>query len=369
MADVDIVVVGAGVIGLAVARRFALAGLSTVIIEAEAAFGSATSSRNSEVIHAGIYYGGTPLKERLCTRGRDLLYRYCAAREVPHRRLGKLIIAFADDEIAALEKIAATGRAAGVDDLRFLSGAEALYLEPELACRAALFSPSTGIINSHAYMLALLHDAESAGAVFARRTTVTRLSRAATGWAVHVAGEEEPVLTSRHVVNTAGHGAQALAMQTEGLRAAQIPPLHYARGNYFVYTGRVPFTHLIYPVPVRGGLGTHLTLDMSGAARFGPDVEWIDKIDDRVDDGRGPHFRSAAQRIWPAIQTELLVPGYSGIRPKLSGPGDPPADFVIQGPETHGLPDMVMLYGIESPGLTASLAIADEVAERLEITA
>jgi L-2-hydroxyglutarate oxidase LhgO len=368
MADVDIVVVGAGVIGLAIARRFAIAGLSTVIIETESAFGSATSSRNSEVIHAGLYYGGTPLKERLCTQGRQLLYQYCAAREVPHRRLGKLIIAFEDDEVAALEKIAATGRAAGVDDLRFLSGEEASRLEPELACHAALFSPSTGIIDSHAYMLALLHDAESAGAVFARRTTVTHLSRAATGWAIHVAGEDEPVLTSRYAVNTAGHGAQALAMRTEGLPDATIPPQYYARGNYFVYTGKVPFTHLIYPVPVRGGLGTHLTLDMSGAARFGPDVEWIDGIDYRVDESRGSHFRAAAQRIWPALRTELLVPGYSGIRPKLGGPGDPAADFVIQGPEAHGLSDLVVLYGIESPGLTASLAIANEVAQKLQIT-
>lgn len=368
MADIDVLVVGAGVIGLAIARRLASAGLSTIVAERESSFGTVTSSRNSEVIHAGLYYDGTPLKAELCVAGRGLLYRYAEQRHVPHRRIGKLIVAFEPREEIALERIAASARNAGVTDLKWLSAAEVRALEPALHCSSALLSPSTGIIDSHAYMLTLLADAETAGAAFVPHTRVDRLTRTPAGnWAIHIEGEPRPVLSARRVVNAAGHGARALALNTEGLGADRVPDVHYARGNYFTYQGKVPFTRLIYPVPVPGGLGTHLTLDLAGAARFGPDVEWIDEIDHSVDPGRAHQFAAAARRIWPALDPERLAPGYCGIRPKLSRAGEPAADFAIRGPADHGAPDLVTLFGIESPGLTASLAIAELVARKLDL--
>jgi L-2-hydroxyglutarate oxidase LhgO len=368
MADTDVVVIGAGVVGLAVARSMALAGLDVIILEAETSFGTETSSRNSEVIHAGIYYDGLPLKSSLCVAGRHMLYGYCAERDVPHRRIGKLIVAFTDQERGVLDKILADACAAGVNDLELLDGAEALAIEPELVCAWALRSPSTGIIDSHAYMLALLADAENAGASLVRRTHVSALSRHRDGdWLVFIEGEKNAVLSTRLVVNAAGHGACALAANTDGLDRRHVPSAHYARGSYFVYHGPVPFSHLIYPVPVPGGLGTHLTLDMTGSARFGPDVEWIDGLDYRVDPQRGERFKAAAGQIWPGLQPDLLQPGYCGIRPKLGGADAPPSDFEIQGPEAHGLAGLVALYGIESPGLTASLAIAEVVASRLGV--
>jgi L-2-hydroxyglutarate oxidase LhgO len=267
-----------------------------------------------------------------------------------------------------LERIAAVGQRAGVDDLELLSGEEAKRIEPALDCEAALLSPSTGIIDSSAFMTALLGDAEGAGATFARRTAVDRVTRTTTGdWAVHLAGEDGVAATARIMVNSAGHGAHALAMRTEGLPPEWVPHSHHARGVYYVYQGAVPFTRLIYPVPVAGGLGTHLTLDMAGSARFGPDVEWIDMLDYTVPQDRGDYFASAAQRIWPALDSKRLVPGYSGVRPKISGPGEPSADFMIAGPREHGVDRMVLLMGIESPGLTASLAIADKVAHDLDV--
>ena len=368
MADIDVLVIGAGVIGLAVARRLAEAGLTTIIAESEDRIGTGTSSRNSEVIHAGLYYDGLPLKAALCVAGREQLYRYCAARDVPHRRCGKLIAAFSDAEAPALERIAAAGERAGVGDLHFLSGDAVREIEPALDCVAAVFSPSTGIIDSHAYMTALLADAEAAGATLARRSTVDRLTRTGAGeWAVTLAGEDAPAATARMVVNAAGHGAHRIAARTESLGSERLPRAYHARGVYYVYQGTVPFSRLIYPVPVPGGLGTHLTLDMAGGARFGPDVEWIDSLDYSVPQDRRDVFAAAARRIWPALDPERLVPGYCGIRPKISGPGEANADFLIAGPADHGADRMVVLMGVESPGLTASLAIADRVAAMLEV--
>lgn len=369
MADVDAVVIGAGVIGLAVARRMALSGLSTLIIEADSTFGNGTSSRNSEVIHAGLYYGGLPLKSAYCVEGRRRLYRYCAERAIPHRKLGKLIVAFSEADEQKLLSILSSGEAAGVDDLRWLTGREAQAIEPALTCTAALLSPSTGIIDSHAYMLALLADAEAAGATLVKHTSVNRLAQNGRGdWQISIEGESAPVLSSRFVVNAAGHGACALAARTEGLEQRFVPTAHYARGTYYVYQGRVPFSRLIYPIPVVGGLGVHLTLDLNGSARFGPDVEWIDRLDYAISSDRAEEFRAAASRIWPEIDTDRLQPGYCGIRPKLSGKDGPTHDFEIHGPVLHGLSGLVGLYGIESPGLTASLAIADKVVARLGLS-
>lgn len=361
----DAVVVGAGVIGLAVARRLALAGLETVIADGEADFGTWTSARNSEVIHAGIYYPSGSLKAALCVRGRDLLYRYCARRHIPHKRTGKLIFAASPEQSAALDAILQAAQGAGVGDLVRLDAAQVQSLEPALACHEALLSPSTGIIDSHAYMQALLGEAEANGAQFARRSRVTRLSRRPGGWGVHIDDDLEPAVVAARIVNAAGLTAHLLAGATEGLEAAHVPQVRYARGAYFTCSGRPPFRHLVYPVPVPGGLGTHLTLDMAGMARFGPDVEWIEDIDYRVDPARHAGFLAAARLIWPGLEADRLTPGYAGIRPKLSGPGEPAADFAIWGPERHGLSGLVNLFGIESPGLTASLAIADMVAEKL----
>lgn len=367
MTKVDAVVVGAGVVGLAIARRLALAGLETIIADGEADFGTWTSARNSEVIHAGIYYPRGSLKASLCVKGRDLLYAYCGARHIPHRRTGKLIFAADASQGIALDAILAAADTAGVTDLQRLDQREAKALEPQLDCHEALLSPSTGIVDCHAYMQALLADAEAHGAQFARMSRVTRLSQTKDGWGVHIDDEAEPVVTAPYVINAAGLTAHLLARATEGLEEAQVPQVRFARGVYFTYAGRAPFERLIYPVPVPGGLGTHLTLDMAGMARFGPDVEWIDGIDYTVDPARQATFLAAAQRIWPGLDPDRLAPGYAGIRPKLSGPGEPAADFAILGPEHHGLPGLVNLFGIESPGLTASLAIADMVAAKLDL--
>ncbi|MDH7639168.1 NAD(P)/FAD-dependent oxidoreductase [Sphingomonas oryzagri] len=368
MADTDVVVIGAGVIGLAIARRMAQSGLDVMVLEANSAIGMETSSRNSEVIHAGLYYAGLPLKSSLCIAGRKMLYDYCIQRDVPHRRIGKLIVAFSDRELQALEDIHRQACTAGVDDLEMLDRSRARDMEPELACASALYSPSTGIIDSHAYMLALLTDAEAAGAQLVKRTHVSALARSDTGdWRVFIEGEYDAVVSARFVVNAAGHGACELASRIEDLTPHLVPTRHFARGSYFLYHGRVPFSHLIYPVPVPGGLGTHLTLDMGGQARFGPDVEWIDSLDYSVDPNRADRFRAAAARFWPGFRADLLQPDYCGIRPKLGGAGAPASDFQIQGPDDHRLAGLVNLYGIESPGLTASLAIAEVVAARLGI--
>lgn len=359
------IVIGAGVVGLAVARALAMAGHSTFILDGEPAFGTWTSARNSEVIHAGIYYPQDSLKARLCVAGKDLLYAYCATRDVPHRNCQKLIFAADASQSPKLDGIVTSALGAGVTDLTRLSAAEVRKLEPALNCYEALLSPSTGIIDSHAYMMALLADAEAHGAQLVCNTKVTRIARENGEWAIYVEGSDEPAATANIVVNSGGLGAQEIAAKTEGLDPATIPPLHLARGVYFSYSGASPFQHLIYPIPEHGGLGTHLTLDLAGQIRFGPDVEWISEIDYRVDPKRHAKFVAGARQIWADIDPARLRPSFAGIRPKLSGPGEPAADFAILGPADHGSPGLVGLFGIESPGLTASLAIADMVLEKL----
>ncbi|MGF1639674.1 MAG: NAD(P)/FAD-dependent oxidoreductase [Rhodospirillales bacterium] len=358
-------VVGAGVVGLAVARALAAAGREVVVIEAADAIGTATSSRNSEVIHAGLYYPPGSLKARLCRRGRDLLYRYLGAHGVDHRRCGKLVVATRETELAALAALETRARANGVDDVRRLSGGEARALEPALDCVAALASPSTGILDSHGYMLSLRGEAEDHGAAISFLSPVTGGRCGADGIVLEVGGRDPVALACRVVVNCAGLGAQDLARGLRGVPPATIPPLHYAKGSYFRLSGRAPFGRLIYPVPGPASLGIHYTRDLAGEGKFGPDVEWVDTLDYRVDPGRAAAFRTAIRAYWPGLPDDSLQPGYAGIRPKIQAPGDPAADFVIQGREQHGVDGLVNLFGIESPGLTASLAIAEAVLDRL----
>ena len=363
MDRVDCVVIGAGLLGLAVARALALAGREVVILEAEDAIGTHTSSRNSEVIHAGIYYPQGSLKARACVAGRERLYAYCAERGVPHRRCGKLIVAADAAQLDELEAIRRKAHANGVADVARISREEVRALEPDLACVAALHSPSTGIVDSHALMLAYLGDAENAGAMLALKSPLQAARVTPQGIELQVAGAEP--LLARGVVNSAGLRAPSLARRMEGYPAAAAPRELYAKGNYYTLARRAPFTHLVYPVPEPGGLGVHVTLDLGGRARFGPDVEWVDSIDYRVDPARAGRFYAAIRRYWPGLPDDALEPGYAGIRPKISGPGEPAADFVVQGPREHGVPGLVHLYGIESPGLTASLALADHAAAQL----
>jgi L-2-hydroxyglutarate oxidase LhgO len=359
----DCVVIGAGVIGLAVARALAVRGREVLVLEAEDAIGTGTSSRNSEVIHAGIYYPAGSAKARLCVAGKQLLYPYCEARGVEHRRCGKLIVAADQEQVKALQKIEAAARANGVGDLRWLTAAEATGMEPALSCVAALFSPSTGIIDSHGFMLALQGDLEDAGGTVALRAPVRRGRCRSEGIRLEAGSDDLIELEARVVVNSAGLKAQEVARGIEGVPPASVPPTAYAKGNYYVLQGRAPFRHLIYPIPEPGGLGVHLTLDLAGQARFGPDVEWIEKLDYTVDPARAERFYRAIRGYWPGLPDGALHPGYAGIRPKLSGPGVAAADFLIQGPQAHGVHGLVNLYGIESPGLTAALAIAEEVAD------
>ena len=367
---IDCLVVGAGVVGLAIARALAGAGREVVVIDAADGIGTGTSSRNSEVVHAGLYYPPGSLKAELCVRGRNLLYPYCAAHGVEHRRCGKLIVATRDEDRARLDAIAARAHACGVDDLRPLTRAEARAMEPALECASALWSPSTGIVDSHGYMTALLGDAERAGAALALLTPLVEARRAGRGWRVVTGGAEALELETRWLVNAAGLQAQAIAARMHGFPAAAVPPLHLAKGSYFALRGRSPFARLIYPTPSDGGLGVHLTLDLGGQARFGPDVEWLAetdpaRIDYAVDSARAAAFASDIRRYWPGLGDDALVPAYSGVRPKLSGPGEAAADFRIDGPAEHGCPGVVQLFGIESPGLTASLAIGEAVLRRV----
>ena len=362
MDEVDCLVIGAGVIGLAVARALALQGREVLVVETGDRIGAETSSRNSEVIHAGIYYRPGSLKARLCVAGRERLYDYCRTRGVGHRRCGKLIVAASPAQVAELEGIAATAAMNGVDDLVLIGGDEARRLEPELRCAAALLSPSTGILDSHGYMLALQGEAEAHGAVLAFGARVTAIRRGAHGLEVGFDGEAAPQLKARLVVNAAGLQAPALAAAVEGLAPAFRPRAWFAKGTYFTLAGRAPFGRLIYPVPEPGGLGVHLTLDLAGQARFGPDVEWVEAPDYTVDPARAERFYGSVRTYWPGLADGQLAPGYAGVRPKLSGPGEPAADFRIDGPAEHGIEGLINLFGIESPGLTASLALADEVA-------
>lgn len=365
METIDAAVIGAGVVGLAVARALALAGREVLVLEAAEAIGTGTSSRSSEVIHAGIYYPPDSVKARLCVAGRQALYRYCGERGVPHRNCGKLIVATAPDQVSGLARLSAQAQANGVLDLRELSGAQAAALEPELRCVAALLSPSTGILDSHAYMLALQGDAEARGAVIVLRSPVAG-GRAADGAVeLDVGGTEPTRLRARAVVNSAGLHAQRVAASLAGFPRVRIPPTYYAKGNYYGLVGRAPFAHLVYPMPNQAGLGVHITIDLGGQARFGPDVEWIERIDYRVDPRRADGFYAAIREYWPGLEDGRLQPAYAGIRPKIVGPDAPAADFLIQGPAEHGVPGLVNLFGIESPGITASLAIAEEVVARL----
>lgn len=362
--SIECLVIGAGVVGLAIARALAQAGREVLVAERGAVIGGETSSRNSEVIHAGIYYAPQSLKARLCRRGRDMLYDYCASRGIPHRRTGKILVATSEAEIPALDQIGRLAAANGVDDLRPLDLAELRELEPEVRAVAALLSPSTGIIDSHAYMLSLRGEIEAAGGMIALNSPVTRGELSDDGFRVTVGGDAPMTLRARIIVNAAGLHAQAVAAGL-GVPAHAIPPQHLAIGHYYSLSGRAPFRHLVYPLPEDGGVGIHVTLDMGGGVRFGPDVRWIDRIDYAFDDGARERFIAAIRRYYPALAPDRLQPGHTGIRPKIVGPGGGFADFRIDGPELHGIPGLVNLHGIESPGLTASLAIADEVLSRL----
>ena len=365
MDEVECVVVGAGVVGLAAARALALAGYEVVVLDRASTIGFETSSRNSEVIHSGIYYPKDSLKARACVDGRRRLYAYCRDHGVAHAQTGKLIVASHEAELPALERITAAASANGVDDVERLGPAEARRLEPEVACVAALLSPSTGIIDSHALMLAYQGEAEGAGAAVVLRTPVLGGRVGPDGFLVETGGDEPASLFCRYLVNAAGLHAPALARALDGLPRETIPPAYFCRGVYFTLSGRTPFRRLVYPVPPAGGLGVHITLDLAGQARFGPDVEWISGVDYTVDPARSEAFYAAIRRYWPGLRDGALQPGYAGVRPKISGPQEPAADFVVQGPADHGVPGLVNLYGIESPGLTASLALGDEVVRRL----
>lgn len=364
MDRVDCVVVGAGVVGLAIARELALAGREVMLLEATDAIGTGTSSRNSEVIHAGIYYPQGSLKARMCVQGKEYLYRYCADRGVEHQRCGKLIVATAAEQVAELQSIRHRAAANGVHDLTLLTRAQAQAREPDLACHAALHSPSTGIVDSHALMLALQGDMENAGGLLALLSPVDSVTITAQGMVVRT--EDGSELLTTILVNAAGLAASGLAARIKGLDTRHVPTTYYAKGSYFTLAGKAPFNHLIYPVPEAAGLGVHLTLDLGGQAKFGPDVQWVDDPKQlEVDQARSKGFYAEVRKYWPALKDGSLQPGYAGIRPKISGPEQAATDFCIQDADLHGIPGLVNLFGIESPGLTSCLSLAKEVARRL----
>ncbi|MCV2353978.1 NAD(P)/FAD-dependent oxidoreductase [Paucibacter sp. B2R-40] len=371
---VDAVVIGAGVVGLAVARALAMSGLETLLLERAERIGSGVSSRSSEVIHAGLYYPPGSLKARVCVQGRDMLYDYCESHQVAFRRCGKLVVATDAAQVSGLQALADRARRNGVHDLRWLDGTQAQALEPALTCVAALASPSTGIIDSHGLMLALLGDFEAAGGALALCSTVTRLRRDEQVWRLLVqAGGAEMALHAGVVVNAAGLWAPGLTQCTEGLPLEQQARAHFSKGSYFALAGPAPFSRLIYPLPQDAWLGVHLSLDLGGQARFGPDAEWLHGISDpqqldyRVEAGRAEAFYADVRRYWPALPDGALQPAYSGVRPKIHGPQTPAPDFRIDGPSQHGQPGLVNLLGIESPGLTSCLSIAQQVLVSLEL--
>lgn len=360
---VDCVVIGAGVVGLAVARALALAGRGVLVLEAENAIGTQTSARNSEVIHAGMYYPTGSLKAQLCVQGRALLYAYCQERGIAHQACGKLIVATDTSQFPALRAIEHQGRANGVNDLVWLSAEQALAMEPHLHCVAALHSPSTGTVDSHALMLSLLGDIENAGGMLAVNSALASAVCRHDG--IQLDTEDGTRVLAKTVVNAAGLQAPDLARRFDGLPGQHVPQAWYAKGNYFSLSGRAPFSRLIYPVPQPGGLGVHLTLDLGGQARFGPDVQWVDDPKDlAVDPARADAFYAAIRSYWPELPDGALLPAYAGIRPKTEGPGGS-ADFCIQAEMVHGVPGLVNLFGIESPGLTSALAIGERVAALL----
>lgn len=362
MAAVDAIVVGAGAAGLACARALALRGLHVLVAEAADAVGTGASSRNSGVIHSGLYYPPGSFKARLCVDGRRQLYEYLTARGIAHRRTGKFIVAVTPDEIPFLEQYLATGRANGVEGLQWFMPQAMARLEPAVSCARALYSPETGIFDTHAYLLALQSDLEAAGGSVALHSPVVRVTRAGNDLDVWLADADAPALRARRLVNAAGPGAVALAEAIEGLDPALVPTAHFARGRYYALGGPAPFTRLIYPVAGPAGLGIHVTLDLAGQVLFGPDVEWIGGVDYHFDDGARDAFAVAIRRYYPGLDPARLRPAYTGIRAKIAGPGDPAADFRVDGPERHGIPGLVNLFGIESPGLTASLALGELVA-------
>lgn len=369
MDRVDAIVIGAGAVGLAVARVLARDGRETLVAEAAAGIGQGVSSRNSEVIHAGLYYAPKSLKARLCVRGKALLYALCASHGVAHRQCGKLVVANSEAEVVALQALAARAAANGVP-VEWLSGAEAVRLEPALRCTAALLSPTTGIIDSHGFMLALQGDLERHGGVVALGSAVdsVRLGQGAAPHVLRLADGTE--IATAVVVNAASLHACALAARFEGLAPEWVPQAYFAKGNYYALAGRAPFSHLIYPAPADAWLGVHLTLDLGGQARFGPDLEWLDvvapeAIDYAVDPRRADSFYAEVRRYWPGLPDGALQPSYSGVRPKIHAPGTPAPDFRIDGPALHGVAGLVNLFGIESPGLTSSMALAEDVVAQL----
>jgi L-2-hydroxyglutarate oxidase LhgO len=356
----DVVVIGAGVVGLAIARHLSLAGREVLVLESAEAIGTGVSSRNSEVLHAGLYYNQNSLKARFCVSGKHLLRAYCRERAIGLNQCGKLVVAEKLEQLPELARIKEQGERNGVDDLRILTAAEAHALEPELRCVGALFSPSSGIIDSHQYMLALQGDAEAKNCTVVFHAPVAS-GRIAGDRIILAAGDIE--IESRLAINSAGLSAQPVAAAITGFDRKFIPPLHYAKGNYFSLSGKSPFSRLVYPMPEPGGLGIHFTLDLAGSGRFGPDVEWIDSPDYDVDGARAAVFADRIKRYWPGLNPDMLHAAYAGIRPKVERPGGSSTDFIIQGPAQHGCPGIINLFGIESPGLTASLAIAGYVGE------
>lgn len=369
MADIDCIVLGAGVVGLAIARELSLAGREVLVAEAAEGIGTGCSARNSEVIHAGIYYTANSLKARLCVEGKQMLYEYCSQRGIAHKRLGKLIVAADPQQAMQLDDIAQRARRNGVEDLYRISGSEAAQLEPALTCEAALVSPSTGIVDSHGLMLSLQGDAENAGAQCVFLTPFQQGRVLENGeFLLAFGGAEAMELTAACVINATGLAAPGVARRLEGQPQALIPPAYYCKGSYFTLAGRSPFSRLIYPMPTEAGLGVHLTVDLGGQAKFGPDTEWVQAENYDIDPQRGDSFYAAVRSYWPDLPDHALQPGYTGIRPKIVGPGEPAADFLIAGPATHGVAGLVNLFGIESPGLTASLAIGRETLDTLEQT-
>lgn len=364
--DIDCVVIGAGVIGLAAARELAMAGREVLLVESTPSIGNGVSSRNSEVIHAGIYYPKDSLKARFCVLGKAMLYQYCADRGIAHQRLGKLIVAATPEQTAGLATIAARAKDNGVNDLYQITGEQARELEPALVCDAALVSPSTGIVDSHALMLALQGDAENHGAQCVFHTCFSHGKVLADGgFELHFEGDEPMTLTAAHLVNAAGLWAPQVAGSIAGVPAGHVPAAYFCKGSYFTLSGRSPFKHLIYPMPNHAGLGVHLTLDLGGQAKFGPDTEWIDTVDYTIDPARAQAFYAAVRQYWPDLPDDSLRPDYTGIRPKIVGPDNPAADFRISDEREHGIAGLVNLFGIESPGLTACLAIGAAVRDSL----
>ncbi len=362
----QVLVIGAGVVGLAIARTAARAGHDVTVAEITGGIANGVSSRNSEVIHAGLYYPTDTLRARLCVQGRRMLYEFCASHGVAHKKCGKLVVATNEAELAKVETIMTQAEINGVENTEMIGGNAARAMEAELACIGALWSQETGIIDSHGYMLALWGELEDHGGMIAFQTPVKRMSYKAPHWHVHFGGTDPGVMEFDAVVNAAGLGAQGLARKIEGYPAGKVPRLVLGKGNYFGFAGKPAFSRLIYPTPIDGGLGVHVTLDLAGRMRFGPDVEWITEENYTVDPRRADSFYSRIRTYWPGLPEDSLVPDYCGIRPKLTGKGEGQADFMIAGPAAHGMPRLVNLFGIESPGLTSSLAIAEDVTRQLE---